>query len=572
MPSACTKDPIGDALRACRSAWLGLGVFSCVVNLLQLTGPLYMLQVYDRVLTSGSVPTLAALSALVVGLFLAFGALEFARSVLLARVAARLHVRLGEPAFDSLVSQAVRQPGGANDQPLRDLASLRAFISSSAPLVIFDLPWTPVFIAVLFLVHAWLGVFGLASIGALAGIALCNEIATRRGLASAGTEQIASHQLVNGVLRNAEVVEALGMRGALRRRWQERDDRALRAQVAAAERAAAFSAGTKALRLVLQSAVLGVGAVLALRQEISAGTMVAASIIVGRALGPIEQAVGQWRSFTSTRTAYLRLRRHFEAWTPHVDRMPLPRAKGHLRLERVVAVAPGSGAPILSDVSFELAPGTALGVIGASAAGKSTLARIMVGVWPPASGVVRLDDVDIATLDRTTMGPQIGYLPQSIELFAGKVSENIARFDETATAARVIEAAELAGVHEMILKLPDGYDTEIGEGGGSLSAGQRQRLALARALYGGPSVVVLDEPNSNLDADGDEALTQAIRRLQARRCTIVVIAHRPSAISAVDSLLFLEGGRVRAFGPKEDVLRQVLKPQTAPPIAKLRTA
>jgi PrtD family type I secretion system ABC transporter len=565
-------DVLREALKACRSGWLAIGAFSFFTNLLMLTGPLYMLQVYDRVLASGSLPTLVALTILVAVLFLAFGLLELVRSRLLSHIGNRLERLLGEPTFDALLGRAVARPGRRGDQPLRDLSSLRGFLTSPAPLVVFDLPWTPVFIGVICLLHVWLGLLAIVGVAILAALAIANELVTRSSFQLAGEEARAGNVVASGALRNVEAVEAMGMRPAMRRLWQDRNGRALAAQTVANGRAASFSASTKALRLFLQSAVLGLGALLAVQQEISPGMMIAASIIVGRALAPIEQAVGQWRSFVSSRESYRRLKDHLQERPGAEARMRLPRAEGSLQVEHVFAAPPGVAKPLLRDVTFALRPGDTLGIIGPSAAGKSTLARVLVGIWPALGGAVRLDGADVSKWDRDDLGPQIGYLPQDVELFAGKVSDNIARFSETVDPAKVVEAAKLAGVHEMILHLPEGYDTEIGEGGRHLSAGQRQRLALARALYGDPALIVLDEPNSNLDAAGDEALSKAIEALKAKGKTVVVIAHRPSAIAAVEKLLSLENGTVRAFGAKDEVMRQVLRPTApAPQAPSLRT-
>lgn len=540
-------------------------------NLLMLTGPLYMLQVYDRVLASRSVPTLVALTALITVLFLAYGLLELVRSRLLSRISLRLDRHLSETTFDSLLRRGIAGAGQRSEQPLRDLASLRGFITSAAPLTVFDLPWAPIFMAVIFLVHWWLGV--VAGIGALAllALAIANEVATRRQLRLAGEEAIAGNFLAVTALRNVEAVEAMGMRLAMRRRWQVRNTRALQAQTIGSERAATFTTATKALRLFLQSTVLGIGALLAIKEIITPGMMIAASIIVGRALAPIEQAVGHWRSFISARAAYARLKAHLAEDSGEDERMSLPRAEGYLQVEHLYAAPPGVGKPVLKDVSFTLVPGDALGIIGPSATGKSTLARLLVGIWWPSAGTVRLDGADISKWNRTEIGPQIGYLPQDVELFAGKVSENIGRFSPELDSGKVVEAAKLAGIHNMILHLSEGYDTEVGEGGKHLSAGQRQRVALARALYDDPALIVLDEPNSNLDAAGDEALSKAVDALKRRGRTVIVIAHRPSGIAAVDKILSLENGAVRAFGPKEEVIRQVLKPaQPAAMTASLR--
>ena len=551
------KGALSEALAASRNLFVAVGFFSLFVNLLMLTGPLYMLQIYDRVLASRSVPTLVALTVLICVLFLALGLLEWIRSRLLGRIGQRLDRHLNAKTFDALMRSGLRRPGDRNDQPLRDLASLRQFLTSPGPLAVFDAPWTPVFLAVVFMMHWTLGLIALAGALLLLGIAVANEVRTRYLHREASEASILSNRLASAGLRNVEVVEAMGMAPELSRRWSAAYDQAARAQARAADRASTFTASTKTLRLFLQSAILGAGALLAINQIITPGMMIAASIIMGRALAPIDQVVGQWRSFVSARTARARLKGLLADNPPPAAQMSLPKAGGSVQVENLCAGPPGARKPVIKDISFALKRGETLGIIGPSAAGKSTLARALVGVWPATSGTVRLDGVDIATWDREELGPQIGYLPQDVELFAGAVSANIARFHEDADPTAIVDAARAAGVHDMILRLPAGYNTEIGEGGSHLSAGQRQRIALARALYGEPVLVVLDEPNSNLDAAGDEALSQAILTMKQQGRTVIVIAHRPSAIAAVEKLLMLDGGEARIFGPKEEVLARV---------------
>ena len=533
---------------------MGTGAISCVTNLLMLTGPLFMLQIYDRVLTSGSVPTLVALLVLVAGLFAFMGALELLRSRVLVRVGLRLDRILNDRVFES-VARVGPASGAAGTQTLRDLDQLRQFISGPGPFAIFDMPWAPLYFAVIFLFHWWLGLVAVGGAVILLTLSLINEFATRKPMAEAAGRSAQGFALAEAGRRNAEVLHAMGMYRAYHQRWRGARDGALEAQTRASDRAGTITAATKATRLFLQSLMLATGAYLALQQIVTPGVMIAASIILSRALAPIEQAIGHWRAFTGARQGLARVKAALATLPDETGRMTLPEPKGELVVDKVYAAPPGIADPMLKDISFTLSPGDALGVIGPSASGKSTLARALVGVWPLIQGAVRLDGAALDQWDPEQLGPHIGYLPQDVELFDGTVEENIARFDPERDPEAIVAAAEKADVHRLILKLPDGYGTRIGEGGRVLSAGQRQRVALARALYGDPVLVVLDEPNSNLDAEGEAALTRAIEGVRADGRTVVVMAHRPSAIAAVDLLLVLKDGRQAGFGPKADVLR-----------------
>ena len=542
------------AFDRCRSNLVMTGVFSFFINLLMLSGPLYMMQVYDRVLSSRSVSTLIALSVLVAVLLLFMGVLELIRSRLLVRVGTRIDAQLGGRVFDAVVQQRLWRPDSDGARPLGDLRTLREFLSGQGPLALFDAPWVPIYLAVIYLLHPLL--FAVAAGGALVlfAVALMGEVLTRKPMAAASHHAFEGTAIAEAGQRSAEAVQAMGMLPGLRRRWLDRHARALAHQRTASDRAGTLSAGSKTLRLILQSAILGVGAALAIEQIISAGAMIAASIIMGRALAPVDQAIGNWRGFIGARAAHRRLRLLFDRVPAPPERLALPAAQGHLAVQNLVAGPPEATRAVVSGIAFELSAGTALGVIGPSAAGKSTLARLLTGVWRPQIGTVRLDGAALEQWDNTALGRQIGYLPQDVELFTGTVGDNIARFADEPDPDAIVAAARAAGVHEMILNLPDGYTTQIGDGGGRLSGGQRQRLGLARALYGDPVLVVLDEPNANLDADGEAALTKAIGAIKERGGMVVVMTHRPSAIEAVDLLLLLNGGRQQAFGPKADVL------------------
>ena len=547
------------ALGKSRGAFFMTGVFSLFINLLMLTAPLYMLQIYDRVLASRSEPTLIVLTVLAGGLLLVMGGLDLIRSRVLVRVGVKMDALLNARVFSAVFAQALRGARGQRAQALRDLDSLRQFLTGPGPFAFFDAPWAPLYLAVVFIFHPVLGFVALAGAVVLFSMALINELVTRRPLQLANAQAIAANGFAEASLRNAEVLEALGMLPEIRKRWTAQHCQGLALQATASDRAATLTSWSKAVRISLQVAILGAGAALAIQQIITPGVMIAASILMGRALAPVEQAIGQWRHFVGARQAYRRLNELLQAIPEDEARLTLPKPEGRLAVEQLVAAPPGSQKPVLKGVSFKLEPGEALGVIGPSASGKSTLARNLVGVWGPQSGAVRLDGAEVQGWDAEELGPHLGYLPQDVELFAGNVAENISRFSAEAPPEAVVAAARAAGVHDMILQLDKGYDSEIGEQGCVLSGGQRQRVGLARALYGEPALVVLDEPNASLDAAGDEALTQAILGLKARGATVVVMAHRPSAIAAVDKLLMLREGRVEAFGPKEEVIAKVTK-------------
>jgi ATP-binding cassette subfamily C protein len=542
--------------------------FSGAVNLLMLAGPLYMLQVYDRVLTSRSVPTLVALSVLLVGAYAFQGALDFLRSRVVVRSAALLDRHLGTTVHDAVVRLALR--GGRDSdahQPVRDLDQIRGFLTGAGPLAIVDLPWMPVFLAICFLIHPWLG--GLALVGGvtLLGLTLMTERASRepsRAVArDAGTRQM----IAEGTRRNSESAVAMGMVGTLGQRWTAINDRYLSAIGRSTDVVNGYGGITKVLRLLLQSAILGLGAYLVIKNELTAGGMIAASIMMGRALAPIETAIANWRPFIAARESIKRLSALLSSVRPdNEERTALPQPARSLDVDRVTVAAPGTQRVIVANVAFRLTNGEAMGVIGPSGSGKSSLIRALVGVWPVARGSVRLDGASLDQWDPELLGPHIGYVSQTVELFDGTVAENIARMQAGASDESVVQASMAAGAHEMILKLPSGYDTPIGEGGAVLSGGQRQRIALARALYGAPFLIVLDEPNSNLDNEGELALQAAIRALKARGAIVILIAHRPAALAECSKVLFLANGAQQAFGPRDEVLKAVLaKPQGAPP-------
>lgn len=557
---------LSDALVALRRVFTVIGGFSLAINLLLLTPSLYMLQTYDRVLTSRNEGTLLVLTLLLVGLLALEASLEFIRSQVLARVAASLDLQLDGRVFDAMVGTTLRgQARGA--QILGDLGHLRQFIAGKGLLAFFDIPWLPIYLVVVFLLNPWLGLFGLLSAVLLIGLAGYNEYATGALLVQSGRLGGLASQAADSSVRNAEVIDALGMRGAMRSRWLTRQNDYLGAQGEANERGARIGGIVRFARTVLQSAILGLGAYLVLQNQLTPGGMIAASILLGRALAPVDLAIAHWRSVVAAREAFARLNellRHFPSERPLVT---LPRPLGAVRAEQLVVAAPGQREPILKGLSFEVNPGQVIAIVGPSAAGKSTLARALVGVWAPLSGAVRLDGAEVATWDREDLGPALGYLPQDIELFPGSIAENIARFGPI-DSTRVVEAARRAGVHELILHLPNGYETRIGTSDASsiiLSGGQRQRIALARALYGDPVLVVLDEPNANLDEAGDAALVNALRDLKARGRTVFIVTHRANLLTETDAILVLTDGRIQTLGPSAEILqasRRVAGPAT----------
>ena len=563
---------VSKAFAACRSAFVGLGLFGMAVNLLMLTGPLFMLQVYDRVLTSGSIPTLIALGVLVIGLYAFLGVLEFIRSRVLVRISRRLDEQLGDTTFDSTVTLSLRlgRHAGRFD-PLRDLDQIQRFMSSPGPLAIFDIPWMPIYLGIIFLFHPVLGWLAVGGAIILFALILLNEMTSRGGIGEAAQLNARRASHVDASRRNSDVLFAMGMLANLRRKWSADNQEFNEAQNKTGDRAALFGALIKTMRFVMQSAMLGVGAYYAVLQEITPGVMIAASIIMSRALAPVEQAVAHWKGFVTARQSLKSLRGAIDKFDIEGARTTLPDPKERLNVSGLYVTPPGEAVMTLQDASFDLQAGDGLGVIGPSASGKSTLARALVGVWPVARGDVRIDGAALDQWDPDQLGHHIGYLPQDVELFHGSVADNIARFAEERDDETVIEAARRAGVHDMILQLSDGYDTDIGDSGTVLSAGQRQRVGLARALYKNPFLIVLDEPNSNLDSDGDVALARAVRAARERGAIVIVIAHRPSAISEVNTILVLSGGKQQAFGPRDDVLKQTTqKPVSATNTAELK--
>jgi PrtD family type I secretion system ABC transporter len=559
------RSELGEALRACRNAFIGVGVMSCMINLLYLTGSLFMLEVYDRVLPSRSVPTLVGLIILACGLYIAQGILDLIRGRILGRVGTALDEAVNARVFDIVVRLPLTS-GARNEglQPLRDLDNVRGFLGGMGPGAFFDLPWLPFYLAICFAFHVLIGVTALVGAIILVTLTIMTEFLSRAPARQALGLAARRNDLAAASRRNAEVLVAMGMSGRLKRHWTEANQNYLDGNQRASDVSGGLGATAKVMRMMLQSAVLAVGAYLVIHQEATAGIIIAGSILSARALAPVDLAIAHWKSFIAARQSWRRLNHLLDSIPARATPTLLQTPSSRLSVEGV-SMVPGDQRVIVQDVTFVLSAGNGLGIIGPSGSGKSSLVRALVGVWQPARGKVRIDGAALDQWSSDELGRHIGYLPQDVELFSGSVAQNICRFDPGATSDAIIAAAKEAGVHEMIIKMREGYDTQVGEQGAALSAGQAQRVALARALYGNPFLIVLDEPNSNLDTEGDEALTRAIRAARERGAIVVVVAHRPIGIEAVDQLLVLKDGRAQTFGPKETVLAQVLQPRVVAP-------
>ena len=546
--------PLIKTLGDYKSTLLSVGCFTALINILMLAPSIYMLQVYDRVLSSQNETTLVMLSLMIVGFFAFIGLLEAVRSFIVIRIGSQLERRFNLRVYQAAFERNLFQGEGNAGQSLGDLTHIRQFVTGPALFAFFDAPWFPVYLFVIYLFNVWLGVFATAGAVLLIGLACLNEAMTKKPLGEASLLSQKSSQLATSHLHNAETIQAMGMLGALRNRWFQVHSRFLGLQNQASDTGAVISSLSKTLRLCLQSLVLGLGALLVIKGDMTAGMMIAGSILMGRVLSPIDQLIAVWKQWSGAKLAYGRLNALLQAFPPGDDAMALPAPKGQITFEQVSAGPPGQRAATLHLVSFSLAAGEVMGVLGASGSGKSTLARVLVGVWPTLGGTVRLDGADIHRWNRDDLGPYIGYLPQDIGLFSGSIAQNIARFRD-ADPQKVVAAAQQAGVHELILRLPQGYDTVLGEDGSGLSGGQKQRVALARALYGQPSLVVLDEPNSNLDTVGEAALASAIAQMKARGTSVILVTHRSCALAQADKLLVLNDGRLQAFGASQEVLK-----------------
>jgi len=552
------------ALGACRRAFLAIALFSGMSNILMLTGSLFMLEVYDRVLPSRSVPTLVALLILTAGLYAAQGFIDAIRSRILVRIGDSLDETMSMRVYDAIVRLPLKVGSkGDGSQPVRDLDAVRGFLSGAGPSAFLDLPWLPIYLGVCFLFHPYIGLTALGGAIILVALTIATEARTRSPTRHATQFAVARNALLESSRRNAEAMTAMGMVGRIAKRWRELNRSYIAATGQASDVVGGLGAASRVLRLLLQSSLLAVGAWLVIHQESTPGIIIAGSILGGRALAPVDLAIANWRGFVGARQSWQRLSRLLGHLPALAEPMPLQTPSKSLVVQNAAVCPPGEQKIVCQDVNFTLAGGKALGVIGPTASGKSSLARLLVGVWTPVRGTVRLDGATFDQWSQEALGRHIGYLPQDVELFPGNVAQNIARFEDPPNPEAVLAAAQAAGVHDLIVNLPDGYETKVGERGSALSAGQAQRIALARALYRDPFLIVLDEPNSNLDAEGDEALTRAILGLRARGAIVVIVAHRPSAIAGVDYILVIAKGRQQQFGPKEEILSRVAQPQAA---------
>ncbi|WP_417504252.1 type I secretion system permease/ATPase [Marinomonas gallaica] len=562
MKNSKAVDDLGSALKASKRGFIAAGFFSLFINILMLTAPFYMLQVYDRVVTSRSLETLFFLTLIMIFLFGVLGVLEWVRSRILVRVSNQIDQFLSHRVYTAMFKAGVKTPNQRTAQPLSDLTSIRQFMTGNGLFAFFDAPWFPIYIALLFMFHPAFGWFALGAGAILLSLAILNEKFTKKMLTEANGENIKAQNLASSNLRNAEVLHAMGMLPGIMGRWSDQHKTFLGKQTIASDRAGVFSNLSKVLRMIFQSSILGLGAYYVVINEMSPGMMIAGSILLGRALAPLDLLINSWSGFNNARSARTRLQELLSSFPEEDRNMSLPEPTGRVDAINLFVGPAGSRTPTLKGVNFEVYPGDLVGIIGPSAAGKSSLAKAILGIWPTLNGTLRIDGAEVQHYNRDEIGPHIGYLPQDIELFNGTVSENIARFGEV-DSDLVVAAAKKAGVHEMILQLPDAYDTRIGVDSGALSGGQRQRVGLARALYGTPKVIVLDEPNSNLDELGEKALSETMQILKQENVTTFVISHRTSILKSIDKLMVLKEGQMQMFGPKEEVMQKLMSQKTS---------
>lgn len=538
---------------------------SGVVNVLALTGSFFMLQVYDRVIPGRSVPTLVGLAVFAGTLFVFQGALELIRSRLLVRIGMALDARLSGQVYAALMRLPLRTKlAGDGLQSLRDLDQVRSFMSSAGPTALFDLPWMPIYLAICFLFHFWIGMTALAGVVILFSLTLLAEIRTREPARKANSQAAARNTLAEATRRNVEVLQAMGFGSRIAERWSGINADYLDTNATASDLAGTLGTISKILRMMLQSGILAIGAYLVIHQEATGGIMIASSIMMSRALAPIELAIAHWRGFVTARQAWARLTQLLVLLPETATSVSLPAPKSALSVESISVTPPGERRMVVQDATFALEKGVGLGIVGPSASGKSSLVRAIAGIWLPVRGTVRLDGATLDQWSPEELGRHVGYLPQDVQLFDGTIAENIARFEPQAPSDKILAAARAAGVHDLVIHLPEGYETRVGEAGSALSAGQRQRVALARALYGDPFLVILDEPNSNLDSEGEAALTVAIQGVRARGGIAIVVAHRPSALASLDQVLVMANGRIQAFGPKNEILNKITRPAGVP--------
>lgn len=552
-----TRNEIVDTLLKFKKVFYAIGIFTAVINILMLVPSMYMMEVYDRVLASHNQYTLLMLTIMAAGLYGLTSVIEYFRSMVVLRIGSKMDAELTQRVYTAAFEKNLTKDGFNAGQALSDLSTIKQFVTGIGVLAFFDAPWFPIYLGIIFLFNPWLGLFALVSTSLLIGLAWVNEYVSSKALTEAGNASVRSNDIAGNTLRNAEVIDAMGMLPNMRKRWYKEHSKFLTLQQSGIQRTHKITAVTKFVRTAAQSLILGVAALLVIKGEVTSGMMIAASILLGRTLAPVEQIIGVWRQWNGVVNAYGRLKDLLSEHPPRAVGMPLPRPTGRINVEGVSAGPAGSTTPILKNLNFGINAGDCLGVVGQSGAGKSTLARLLVGIGAPTIGTVRLDGADISKWNKDELGPNIGYLPQDIELFAGTISENIARFGRV-DADAVVKAAQLAGVHDMILRMPNGYDTVIGVNGQGLSGGEKQRVGLARALYNDPVLVVLDEPNSNLDQFGEVALAHAIRQLRLAGTTVVLITHRPEIIQETTHMMILHGGMVTGFGATDKVLNDIM--------------
>lgn len=559
--SPTSKSSFQAALTACKQSFLSVGFFSFFVNALMLVPTFYMIQISGRVVPSSSTSTLLMLTLILTFLMATLGSLEWVRSRIMVRISNRLDVLLSRDVYRASFKRALTSGGAdATAQSLNDLTSLRQFLTGPGLFAFFDAPWFPIYTAVMFLFHPWFGWMTLACGVVLTVLAVVNHRVTGKALADANKESVASNVATTKTLRNAEVIESMGMLETLMNRWAVRQRRVLMLQSEASDKGGVVSSISKTFRNWSQSIMLAIGAYLVITHEINPGLLMAGSLLLGRALSPIDQMIGSWKGFIAAKVQYERLDKVLAELKAEPERMPLPAPEGHIQVENLVVAPPGAKAPVIRNISFVVPAGSIVGIVGPSAAGKSTLVRALMGIWPSQHGVVRLDGADISTWDKHELGPHVGYLPQDIELFEGTISDNIARFEKV-DPEKVVLAAQIAGVHEMVLMLPDGYDTVIGSDGVNLSGGQRQRIGLARALYGSPRLIVLDEPNSNLDDVGERALGVALQKIKETGATVFIVSHRPNILPRIDRLLVMSAGTISLYGERDKVIAELAAQQ-----------
>ncbi|MBD8577745.1 type I secretion system permease/ATPase [Pseudomonas syringae] len=549
------------ALKVCKSSFLSVGFFSLFVNALMLVPTFYMIQISGRVVPTASTPTLIMLTLIMTILMITLGSLEWVRSRIMVRISNRLDVLLSRDVYRASFKRALNTGGmDASAQSLNDLTSLRQFLTGNGLFAFFDAPWLPIYTAVMFLFHPWFGWMTVASAIVLVILAVLNQRYTGKALTEANKQSVAANLQTTKTLRNAEVIESMGMLNTVMARWASYQRRVLVLQSGASDKGSVISSISRIFRMWAQSIMLALGAYLVITHEINPGLLMAGSLLLGRALAPIDQMIGSWKGFIAARVQYARLNETMEQLKDEPERMALPDPEGHIQVENLVVSPPGAKSAVIRNISFVAPAGNIIGIVGPSGAGKSTLARALLGIWTPKNGVVRLDGADISSWDKERLGPHLGYLPQDIELFEGTISDNIARFGKV-DPDKVVLAARMAGVHELVLQQPDGYDTVIGSEGINLSGGQRQRVGLARALYGSPRLIVLDEPNSNLDEVGERALSVALQKVKETGATVFIISHRPSILSRLDRVMVLSDGTISLYGAREQVIAELAQQQ-----------